>query len=266
MILPAGGRISGEFAKLAGVESKALITWQGKTILERTIEVFREIEGVNRVAVIGGDEVLERARAYDTEGVLREGSSGPENIFRGLEWLSSQPNPAPKVVIATTDLPFLSPQGVAHFLNTCPQETHIGVPVVRGEVFDTHYPNTVATYVPLKEGNFTIGCVFQLSSEALLRARPQIERLFELRKSNLALARAVGLGTILRLLTKQLAVKHLEDRCYKMVGCSGSAVIDAPPELAYDIDTLEDYQIALTHFAEREKTPQNPIKRETHRP
>ncbi len=262
VILPAGGRISGEFAELAGVETKALIRWGERTILQRTLETFHSIDGVNRVTVIGGDDVLEQAREYEVEGVVREGGSGPENIFRGLEWLRAQPNPADRVVIATTDLPFLTPQAVAHFLNACRDEAHIGVPVVRGEVFDTHFPNTVSEYVSLKEGQVTIGCVFQISPEALFRARPQIEQLFEARKNILAMARTVGVGTILRLLTKQLAVRHIEARCQKAIGCSGYAVMDAHPELAYDIDTIEDYKIALKHFAEREASLKRPVEGE----
>lgn len=255
VILPAGGRISGEFANLAGTETKALIPWGSRTILQRTLETFRAIEGVNRVAVIGGAEVLTQAQESGAEGVVREGATGPENIYRGLEWLRSQPDPADRVVIATTDLPFLSPQAVIEFLNACRDDAHIGVPVIRGEVFDAHFPNTVSEYVSLKEGNVTIGCVFQISPEALFQARSQIERLFEARKNILAMARAVGAGTILRLLTKQLAVRHIEARCQKTIGCSGYAVMDAHPELAYDIDTVEDYKIALKHFAERGASP-----------
>ncbi|MCX6381776.1 MAG: nucleotidyltransferase family protein [Armatimonadetes bacterium] len=258
VILPAGGRISGEFAEFAGVESKALIQWGERTILQRTLETFRALEGVNRVTVIGGGEVLEQAREYGVEGVVQEGSSGPENIFRGLEWLRAQENPAERVVIATTDLPFLSPAAVAHFLNACRDEVHIGVPVIWGKTFDARFPGTVSEYVPLKEGQVTVGCVFQISPEALFRARKQIETLFEARKNIFAMARAVGMGTILRLLTRQLAVRHIEDRCQKAIGCSGYAVMDAHPELAYDIDTIEDYRIALKHFAESEQSLKRP--------
>ena len=41
VILPAGGRISGEFAAETGVGVKALIEIGGRTVLQRTIDALR---------------------------------------------------------------------------------------------------------------------------------------------------------------------------------------------------------------------------------
>jgi CTP:molybdopterin cytidylyltransferase MocA len=254
VILPAGGRIDGEFAKTTREEYKALIAWEGKTILRRTLETFEQLEGVGRRVVIGGERVRTEAQSHGAEGVLEEGASGPENIFRGLEWLQAQERPAARVLIATTDLPFLSAESIRAFVQACPQEADISIPIISANAFETQFPGTASAYVPLKSGSVTVGCVFMLSPEALLRARGHIETLFEARKSNLALARVVGMSTILRLLTKRLDVHHIEARCSRVLGVRGVGVRGAPPELAYDMDTLEDFLSVCRHKAEREET------------
>ena len=85
VILPAGGKIEGEFAKATGITHKALLSWKDRTFLGIAIETFRSVPGVQRVVVIGDGEVDAEARRREVEGVLSEGKSGPENIFRGLE-------------------------------------------------------------------------------------------------------------------------------------------------------------------------------------
>lgn len=221
VILPAGGRIEGAFAEATGVTYKALIPWDESTLLRRIVETFRATPGVGRIVVIGGEEVGDEAKRREVDGVLSEGMSGPENIFRGLDWLQRQSNPAQRVVVATTDLPFLTQEGVSSFLEACPLEAEIAVPIIHAKDFEARYPNTGSTYVPIRQGSVTVGCVFQLSPEALLRARPHIEQLFEVRKSQIALARIVGFRTLFRLLTRSLEVKHIEARCEKLLRCRG---------------------------------------------
>ena len=55
-ILPAGGRIEGEFARVAGTEIKALIRFQNESLLQRAIETLKSTEGIHRIVVIGPEE------------------------------------------------------------------------------------------------------------------------------------------------------------------------------------------------------------------
>ena len=61
VILPAGGRITGDFAKMAGTEVKALISLDGQTILKRTIEALQATKRVGRLVVIGPPAALRHA-------------------------------------------------------------------------------------------------------------------------------------------------------------------------------------------------------------
>src|SRR5437870_2040178 len=86
-ILPAGGRIEGTFADEAGADIKALIRLDSETFLERTIRILRDSRRIGRIVVIGPDEVANHSSARDADMALPEAESGPENVYRGLEWL-----------------------------------------------------------------------------------------------------------------------------------------------------------------------------------
>src|SRR5579864_2502035 len=122
-ILPAGGRLAGPFAREAGTEIKALIRFGEQTILRRTIEALRATGRAGRIVVVGDEEVRAEARRCGVEADLAAGTTGPENILRGLDWLHAQPGgPTPHLLTVTTDLPFLTADAVNAYLDLCPPE------------------------------------------------------------------------------------------------------------------------------------------------
>jgi CTP:molybdopterin cytidylyltransferase MocA len=249
-ILPAGGRITGTFAAEAETEVKALISFSGQTVLERTLNTLYATGCVECTVVIGPDEVATHPAARAADVVLPEGDSGPENIFRGLEWLrrSNGGRHAEHVLIVTTDLPFLTPQAVTHFINTCPHEADVCVPVIHREAFQSRFPNTSNSYVRLRDGEWTIGCAFLVNPTTLMENHIHLERVFAARKSQWAMARLLGLTFILRFLSKRLTVNHIEQRSQEILRCRGVGVHNCAPELAFDIDQREEYHYARQHI------------------
>lgn len=252
VVLPAGGRITGAFAQEAGTEIKALITQEGRTLLRRTLEVLRATERVERIVVVGPEATLEEARASGADGTLAEGATGPDNIFSGLEWVRRESSlAANRALIATTDLPFLTPEAVNAFLDACPPDADIAVPVVTREAFEAAFPGTASVYVPLRDGAVTLGCVFLVDPQTVLRSRPHVERIFRARKSQLQMARLIGGQVVFRFLTRRLTVGDIVTRAERILGCRGAAIIDAPAELAFDIDLPEEYAYACAHARRR---------------
>lgn len=242
VVLPAGGRISGAFAQAAGAEIKALIRVGEQTILRRTIEVFRDTGRVGRIVVIGPEAALEEARAAGADGTILEGDTGPENFFRGLAWLREQSSdPAARVTIAATDLPFLTPEAINHYWDFCPAQADVAVPVLAKAAFEARFPGSENIYVPLREGQITLGCVFQVNPDVLLRNRPHIERVFRARKSQFQMARLVGWRVALGLAAKRLTLRAIEERCGQILGCRGAGVPDCAPELGFDIDQPQEF-------------------------
>ena len=269
VILPAGGRITGDFAQMAGTEVKALISLDGQTILKRTIEALQATKRVGRLVVIGPPAALEEAGNAGVEGQLAEGASGPDNILSGLKWLqqtslqetSSQQTSLPqtasqnpssqataRVLIVTTDLPFLTAQTLNTFLDACPAEADVAIPILTQQEYETRFPGTVNEFVRLKDGSFTIGSVFMLNSATLLQIETHLRALFEARKNQWQTARLVGFSTILQFATRQLTIARLEARVSAIAKCHGVAVQHMPAELAYDIDHSADFIYAREHL------------------
>ena len=252
-VLPAGGRISGPFAAEAGAEVKALILLAGCTMLEHTIRALRESARVGRVVVIGPEELSAHPATAGADAVLPEGESGPANVLRGLEWLREADGGrhAERALIVTTDLAALTPEAITNFLDACPADADICLPLIRRAEIQARFPGLSLDYVRLRDGEWTMGCAFLVNPDAVARNHHLIVRVFAARKSQLAMARLLGMGFVLRFLVGQLSVSDIEGRCRQILGCGAVAVKGSPPELALDIDQLEDYRYALRHLGAR---------------
>ncbi len=251
VVMPAGGRIYGEFADEAGAEVKALISFNGKTVLEHSIEILRSTECVGRIVVVGPDEIAAHPVSKAADVVLSEGGdSGPANIIRGLEWLrDTDGKSADRVLIVATDLPFLTPEAIVKFIGSCDPDADFCVPLVRQEEFESRFPGTEIEYVHLADGHWTIGCAFFVNPTAVIKSRPLIENIFTMRKSQFGMVRILGIGFILRFLFGRLTVKHIEKRCNSIIGCRGCAVYSSDAVLAYDIDKPDEYRYAASVIA-----------------
>ena len=281
VILPAGGRITGEFAQMAGTEIKALIDLDGETILRRAISTLRAAGRIGRIAVIGSEAVLAEAKACSADILLPEGESGPDNILRGLAALEEekkkrrkeeekrqgtgnreqgteekslstinyQLSTTSKVLILTTDLPFLTADALNVFLQACPPDADIALPIMTEAEFTSRFPGTQNEYARLRDGGYTLGCAFVVDGAALLRNEAHLRALFDARKSQWQMARLIGFGTILKFVTRRLTVEDLEAKASAIAGCRGIAIRHMPPELAYDIDLPAEYEYARRHIA-----------------
>lgn len=257
-IIPAGGRLDESFAKVVGTPSKALIKFDDTTILEKTIQALRESGRIDRVVVVGSREVLNSRAVEKADEALPEGGSGPENIFRGVDALRQSGRVSPYVVVSTSDLPFLTGESVARFLDRCPENKDFCVPLIAEDDFLEAFPGASATFVKLRDGTWTTGCLYRIDAEAMSKALHHINSVFLNRKSKLGMARLLGARFVWQLLTRQLTVHSVEKKVEEILGCSGAAVAMGPPELAFDIDFLEDYQYALmAHRTVKRVTPAN---------
>ncbi len=247
-ILPAGGRIDPAFASVVGVENKALITFEGKTILQRVIEALRATGRIGRIVVIGPPEIQKIASEFGADIILAPAETGPDNIYRGLAALTSSIDRPEKVLLVNTDLPFLTPALIDEFLNACSDKLDICVPLVPATLWDKRFPGSTATFARIKDGKFTTGCIYLMDVAAMERIKPAIDRVFENRKSKIGIARLLGPRFVFKFVTKSLTVRDVEQKIEAMLGCTAAAIQNAAPELAYDIDFQDDYDYAVNQL------------------
>ena len=156
---------------------------------------------------------------------------------------------ARRVLVVTTDLPFLTSAALNTFLNACPSGADVALPAMTQVEFEARFPGTHNEYVRLRDGQFTMGCAFVVNARTLLQNEAHLRALFAARKSQWQMARLIGVQTALRFTTGRLSIADLEARASQIARCRGKAILHMPPELAYDIDELEEFLYAREHAA-----------------
>jgi hypothetical protein len=236
------GKLTGE----VHTNVKALFPFDGKTVIEGTLETLRATGRIRRMVVVGPQEVAVQTR-HLADAALPETDSGAGNVLRGMEWLGAAADgrPPARVLVITTDLPFLNREALTGFLDACPPAADLCVPVIERREFEARFGQTHTRYVRLRDGQWMIGCAFLLNPRAILRNRPLVERVFAARRSQLGMARLLGARFVLRLLIGRLSLPEVEAKCLSLLGCRGAGIRGCAAELGFDLDYPEDYRYAI---------------------
>lgn len=249
-VLPAGGRVDDKFAVECGQSVKAMIDFGGRSLLRRAIESVAAIEPatVGRIVVVGPRDTHNEALDYGADEALDDTGAGSANILRGIDWLTSFPDHAARILIVTTDMPFISSSAIIDFVSRCSSDVAVCVPLIERTEFESKYPGLIRTDTRLSDGWFRLGGVFLVEADLLTQHRAQLTQVFEARKNNLALARLIGFSTLFRYLTRRLSSEDIVKRAGEILSSTGKVIKDAQPELGFDIDLPEEYRYAVAQF------------------
>jgi hypothetical protein len=164
------------------------------------------------------------------------------NLMQALETMKTQENDY--ILIASCDIPFLTPESVTDFLHNCEPGYDLYYPIVRREACEKRFPGIKRTYAKLREGTFTGGNLFLVRASKLPRLKDRLTRVFQNRKSPLKLSREFGFGVTVSFLASalfgSLSVAKLEREVERVVGIKPKAVFSEYAEIGTDIDKLSD--------------------------
>ena len=236
-IVLAGGRIDGEYAAAVGSEVKALAPVRGRACGARVVDALLAAEWVGRIVVVGPEMVVPALPEGCTW--VEESDSAYGNVHAGLNAL--QPGEGDQVLLCGADVPALTSEALDDFIQRAPLDADFCLPVVRRERYLNAFPGSKNLYVRLAEGRFTGGSQYAVQPRAVRENEPILRELVRQRKSQLGMIKTFGLRFIWRLLTGRLTIPELEQRASELTASRCRAVPDCHPELAYDIDTLEDW-------------------------
>ncbi len=153
--------------------------------------------------------------------------------------------PAEKVLICSSDIPFITGRIVDGLLDLCAQrEADLYYPVVERSQADRRFPGVRRTYVRLREGTFTGGNMFLVNPAIAPRVERIIRRFLDHRKNPLKMAGILGWRFVIRLLLRRLSLKELEEHVSQLLQIRGAVVICPYPEVGIDVDKPSDLQIA----------------------
>ncbi|GBF32838.1 hypothetical protein DCCM_1034 [Desulfocucumis palustris] len=239
-IVLAGSPNTGPLKECSPARYEALISIGGKTMVEYVVEALNSSKKINNIVVVGPrDELAEIMPGYVT--VVPAGNSLLENLMEGLRHLSG----TEKVLMATCDIPMITPQAIENFLDLCSgKQADIYYPVISKKDVERIYPCTSRTYVSLKEGRFTGGNLFLFKPEVVEGCMKKGQQLVAARKSPVKMCKLLGTVFLIKFLLRQVSLREAESRVSTVLGVSGAVVISSYPEVGVDVDKPSDLQLA----------------------
>jgi CTP:molybdopterin cytidylyltransferase MocA len=240
-VVTAGGRIGGAYERQAGTSVKALAPIGDSTMLQRVIDALRGA-GVERIAVIGGDDVR-RACVSSVERFVDETPSGAQNVMLALQAWSDDDEP---LLYATSDMPFVSAAALHDFLSRTPPGA-VAIALAEHAAFARRFPGAPPFGIELAGERVVNGGVFALAPGTPRAVERLASAFFDARKHPWQMARLVGPAALVRFALRRLSVRDLERIAARALGVPAVAIRDCAPELAYDADTAAEYAYARAH-------------------
>lgn len=233
----AGGRVDGAFAARIGTEVKALAPWRDGTLLDAAIAAARGA-GATKVAVVGPAAVLERCEGLADERIP-ERATGEENLRAALESAGGD-----ALLFLTSDMPFVDAAAAIAFLERA-RGADIAMPLAEIPDYEAAFPGSPPHVTTIGSERVAGGSTFYFGPGVAPQVQQVATRLFTARKSVWAMARLLGPALLALFALRRLRIEDVERRAEHVFGLRARAVRNAPPELCYDVDSLEDYEYAL---------------------
>jgi GTP:adenosylcobinamide-phosphate guanylyltransferase len=248
VVLLAGG--SAKDASLSpdvSVPSKALLPIHGRPMFHYVVDAWRRSERMHRLIVVGLETPSLSALDVGCEVVtLPDQGSAVANLLAALETVRT----CGMTAYSSADLPLLTPQAITHFLAACEASgASLCYPIVERHTMEAQFPGSGRTFRRTLDGDFCGGDIFGLTPEVARANLSFFRALSAGRKSALALARALGPGVILRLLTRQLRLSGLEARAGAILGAPCKAIISPHAEIAMDVDKPHHLEVVTRALA-----------------
>lgn len=218
---------------------KSLLPFNGRLMIDYILDALNACPEIGKKVLVGSREVEEkRGKAVDC--FLEGGENVFDNLLLGLRTLPK----SSRVLIVTSDIPFLSQEALADFLSRCGErKADFYYPVIRKEDNERKYPGNKRTFVKVREGTFTGGNIFLVNPTAVTGNTKLIQRIISLRKKPLMLAGVLGWGFLFKFLLGLLTVKELEDRVSSLFGIQAVSIITPYAEIGVDIDKPSDLDL-----------------------
>ena len=239
-LILAGTKKKGPLEIAENVDNKALIMINHRLMIDYIVDALNNSKNIDKILVIGPKNELHPSIGKKVEEILNPGNSLLENMEIGLNYFNSSDN----LLLLTSDIPLITPEAIDEFLRICTKrKACIGYPIITEEKIIKKYPETVRTYVKMKEGVFCGGNIVFFKPEIFFQNKQLIQELFNNRKNNWKNAKKLGLKFIFKFLFKTLTIEEAEKRVTDIIGYNSIAVMVSYPETMIDLDKLSDLKL-----------------------
>jgi GTP:adenosylcobinamide-phosphate guanylyltransferase len=212
---------------------KALVKINNKPIVEYIIEALRNCPLVDKIAIVGPFEILNRALIGKVDYIIEGRGSIVENIIKGIDGFDYNSN----LLICTSDIPLLTSEAVLDFvMKAIRTRADFCYPIVEKSKNKKLFPGIERTYVRLREGSFTGGNIFYIKPERIKACAEKANELIASRKNPTRMAKILGLKVLVGFILGRLTIASAEIKFSRVFGIKAKAIISDFPELANDID------------------------------
>jgi CTP:molybdopterin cytidylyltransferase MocA len=164
-----------------------------------------------------------------------------ENALAGAR----DPGPSEFLLIATSDIPFITPEIVDRFIQLCSEKSgDFYYPVCSKEATERRFPGVKRTYATIREGTFTGGNMVLIRRSKVESIADQAGMWVQNRKSPIKQAGLLGWPFVVKLLLGTLTIPELERTISRYFGLEARAVICPDPEVGTDVDKPSDLELA----------------------
>lgn len=250
-VVVAGGFASDALTEVTGERRKGLIRLGGREAVSYVLEALRSASVIGRVALVGPQEMEPLANGAI---FVHEGSNVSQNVLLGIGALG-QDHATDPVLVVPADLPLLRREDIEGFSSRLPRGLGAAASFVRRERVEREQPGAPYTYIKMREGQFATGGISMVTPVVAARLAQLIQQLHESRKSQLRVARMLGIGLLVRFRLGRLRIDEGVRAVRRLVGEEVWADLDASPSTSLDLDGPEDY-VYLRDNWDRLRSPQ----------
>lgn len=244
-IVLAGGVNNEQLRQYSRAEYEALIEIGGKPMVSFVVDALLNVEEIRNVVVVGPWSELSKCLSDSRIKIVESGNGIIDNVLIALENMQ----PTEKVVVATADIPMLTPEAIKDFLDSCSRiDADFYYPIVAKEENEKQYPGMRRTYVKLREGTFTGGNIFLVNPQVVQNCVEAAKRIIAHRKQPLQLSRILGIKFIFQFLLGTLTLPEVSQRVSEILTLRGAVIVSAYPEVGIDVDKPSDLDLVRHRF------------------
>lgn len=235
-VVLGGGNVDERFEGYPVGASKALIPLQGKPCVQHVLEALRGTPAVERIALVGPQEVLEHPAAALAEVKIAEAGGIVSKLAAAAEALGSDC----KLLMVTCDIPLATGESFGEVIEACPEECAVFHPLVERSAAERGFPDHKWLFIKLDGREVVTTNVVIFDAEWLVRRRGLAEEVEKLRQHPVRFALRWGLGFLVRYELGALKLGYCEGLFSKLLGAPCRGMVCGHTGLAMDLDRPED--------------------------
>lgn len=231
------------------VRIKGIVPVAGKPMVEWVVDALRLSPSVGEIAVVVPTAEGLGGWVDKTDKIVVSDGRFADNLVAGVDSFRND-----RATLGITgDLPALTPEAIDDFvLRSLERGADFSYPLIRKSDMLEQFPGSERTFVRIAGGSVTGGNMAVLSPDLVSRNRDIGQRLFDTRKSPVAMARVIGVPFILKLMSGRLRPTDVERKMSQLLGGVCVALYTSHASIGADIDKPIDLVVAERVLYERE--------------